>query len=40
MLEANGLPIMFKDISTNAMNLNLSSINSIAFSNYLYIDIK
>lgn len=40
MLEANGLLIMFKDISTNAMNLNLSIINSIAFSNYLYIDIK
>lgn len=40
VLEANGLPIMFKDLNTNAMNLSMGSINSIASSDYLYVDIK
>lgn len=40
ILEANGLPIMFQDISINSINFNLNEANSIVFSDFLYVDVK
>lgn len=39
IFKANGLPIMFKNIKLDSINYNLTYINSLAFSDFLYVNL-